>query len=206
MTTPVKRPTGRDEVVEALLDAAERLFARAGPGDVSLREIARAAGVNHGLVHRHFGTRDDLVDGLMQRMAATWTAELESTRDYLAAIESILGSDDEAPTTAGAWLRLLAWSLLTEPPTRSGAAQRRYATLDRLPPLLTDAEQDDATMTTAAALALAFGWRFFHPYLRAALHLDDVEFAVLQDAMRTQLHRLVDGATDTTTSRSRRAT
>ena len=79
----------------------------------------------------------------------------------------------DAPTTAGAWLRLLAWSLLTEAPDRSGAVQRRYATLDRLPPLLTDGEHDDATNTTAAALALVFGWRFFHPYIRAALHLDN---------------------------------
>jgi len=121
--------------------------------------------------------------------------ELESKRDYLAAIESILGSDDEAPTTAGAWLRLLAWSLLTEPPDRSGAVQRRYATLDRLPPLLTDGKRDDASVTTAAALALVFGWRFFHPYIRTALHLDAVDFTVLQDAMRSQLHRLVDAAT-----------
>ena len=194
MTTHVKRPSGRDEVVEALLDAAERLFAAAGPGDVSLRSIARAAGVNHGLVHRHFGTRDDLIDRLMERTAAKWTDELESTRDYLAAIESILGSDDEAPTTAGAWLRLLAWSLLTEAPNRSGAVQRRYATLDRLLPLLTNGEHDNATNTTAAALALVFGWRFFHPYIRAALHLDNVDFAALQEAMRSQLQRLVDAA------------
>jgi TetR/AcrR family transcriptional regulator, repressor for neighboring sulfatase len=202
-TTPGKRPTGRDEVVEALLDAAERLFGEAGPGDVSLREIARAAGVNHGLVHRHFGTRDDLVDRLMERMAARWTEELEATRDYAAAIETILGSDDEAPTTAGAWLRLLAWSLLTEPPARSGAVQRRYATLDRLPPLLTEGEQEDPAITTAAAIALVFGWRFFHPYIRAALHLDDADFGALQDAMRAHLHRLVDGATDATTTRTR---
>ena len=195
MTAAVKRPSGRDEVVEALLDAAERLFDKAGPGDVSLRSIARAARVNHGLVHRHFGTRDDLIDRLMERTAARWTQELETKRDYLAAIESILGSADGAPTTAGAWLRLLAWSLLTEPPDRSGAVQRRYATLDRLPPLLTDGERDDAATTTAAALALAFGWRFFHPYIRAALHLDGVASRELQDAMRSQLQRLVRGAT-----------
>jgi TetR/AcrR family transcriptional regulator, repressor for neighboring sulfatase len=203
MTTPVKRPSGRDEVVEALLDTAQRLFARTGPGEVSLREIARAAGVNHGLVHRHFGTRDDLVDRLMERMAATWTQELVATGDYLAAIDSILGSDDEAPTTAGAWLRLLAWSLLTESPERSGAVQRRYATLDRLPPLLAGTDPDDATIATAAALSLVFGWRFFHPYIRAALHLDDVDFTELQDAMRSQLHRLVDDATGAATAGAR---
>jgi AcrR family transcriptional regulator len=191
MTTPVKRPTGRDEVVEALLDAAERLFEQDGPADVSLRSIARAADVNHGLVHRHFGTRDDLVDRLLARMAGRWTAELEASGDYLGAVESILGTDDEASATAGAWIRLLAWSLLTEPPDRSGAAQRRYATLDRLPPLLPDGGAGDASLTTAAALALVFGWRFFHPYIRAALHLEDTAFTELQDAVRTHLHRIV---------------
>jgi AcrR family transcriptional regulator len=196
MTTPVKRPTGRDEVVEALLDAAERLFGTAGPGDVSLREIARAADVNHGLVHRHFGTRDDLIERLMERTAARWTRELETSGDSVGAIESILGSDEEASATAGAWIRLLAWSLLTEPGERSGAVQRRHATLDRLPPMLPHDAPGDATTTTAAALALVFGWRFFHPYICAALHLEEVDFGVLQGAMRTHLHRVLGDRTD----------
>jgi AcrR family transcriptional regulator len=75
-TSEVRRPSGRDEVVEALLDAASPLFAAHGPADVSLRAIAREANVNHGMVHRHFGTRDDLVDRLLERMATnhtTWT-------------------------------------------------------------------------------------------------------------------------------------
>src|SRR5215470_12157756 len=109
MTTLVKRPTGRDEVVEALLDAAARLLAVNPPEEVSLRGIAREAGVNHGLVHRHFGTRDDLIDRLLERTARMWTAELEATGDYEAAIELIFGSDDDAETGAGTWLRLLAW-------------------------------------------------------------------------------------------------
>jgi anaerobic selenocysteine-containing dehydrogenase len=62
--------------------------------------------------------------------------------------------------------------------------QRRYATLDRLPPMITGAARDDAVITTAAARALTFGWRFFHPYIRAALHLDSVDFAALQRGMR----------------------
>jgi TetR/AcrR family transcriptional regulator, repressor for neighboring sulfatase len=205
MTTPVKRPTGRDEVVEALLDAAELLFARDGPADVSLRSIARAAEVNHGLVHRHFGTRDDLVDQLLARMAARWTAELEASGDYSGAIDSILGTDDEASATAGAWIRLLAWSLVTEPPDRSGAVQRRHATLDRLPPLLPDGETGDASLTTAAALALVFGWRFFHPYIRAALHLEETDFTELQDAVRTHVHRIVAQPSDTPAGSARGA-
>ena len=193
MTTVVKRPTGRDEVVEALLDAAARLLATNPPDDVSLRGIAREAGVNHGLVHRHFGTQDDLIDRLLERSARNWTTELEASGDYERAIESILGSDDEAEATAGTWIRLLAWSLLTDPPATSVERHRRYATLDKLPPLLSG-DDDRATTTTAAALSLVFGWRFFHPYIRAALNVEGAEFAPLQDAMREELRHLVERA------------
>ena len=46
---------------DALLAAAVELFAERGPASVSIRDIARHAGVNHGLVHRHFGSKDDLL-------------------------------------------------------------------------------------------------------------------------------------------------
>jgi AcrR family transcriptional regulator len=190
MTTVVKRPTGRDEVVEALLDAAKRLFATSGPADVSLRAIAREADVNHGLVHRHFGTRDDLVDRLLERMAADWTARTQSTDDFTSALDSILAPPDEAEASAGSWIRLLAWSLLIDAPDRSGEAQRRYATLDLLPAMLDDRDPEDAAITTATALALVFGWRFFHPFIRAALHLEDTDFARLHRAMSDALEQL----------------
>jgi AcrR family transcriptional regulator len=53
---PVVRST-RD----ALLASAVELFAAHGPASVSIRDIAHHAGVNHGLVHRHFGSKDDLL-------------------------------------------------------------------------------------------------------------------------------------------------
>lgn len=53
---PVVRST-RD----ALLASAVGLFAEHGPASVSIRDIARHAGVNHGLLHRHFGSKDDLL-------------------------------------------------------------------------------------------------------------------------------------------------
>jgi TetR/AcrR family transcriptional regulator, repressor for neighboring sulfatase len=190
MTTDVKRPSGRDEVVEALLDAADRLFTISGPADVSLRAIAREADVNHGMVHRHFGTRDDLVDRLLERMAAKWTARTQAEGDFTSAIDSILGPADDAETSAGSWIRLLAWSLLTESGDRPGESQRRYATLDMLPGMLDGDSPEDAAEVTAAVLALVFGWRFFHPYIRAALHLEEADFATLHQSMVTMVHKI----------------
>jgi hypothetical protein len=72
-------------------------------------------------------------------------------------------------------------------------ANRRYGrSLDVLPGLLEDRDAHDAALTTAAALALIYGWRFFHPYIRTVLHLDDGPFSDVHDAIREKLHRLIE--------------
>ena len=195
MATSVKRPTGRDQILDAVLDAAERLFASSGPADVSLRAIAAEAGVNYGLVHRHFGTKDALFDQLMQRYAQRWLAELEEHGDYDAALDRLMGKDFENSPN----LRLLAWTLLSTNNAQHGDAYRRHAALDRLPEMLQEAgvPPDEAAIDTAAALAFAFGWRFFNPYIRAALHLDSSDSTSgpsLQAAMRAHLRRIASTA------------
>lgn len=189
MATDVKqRPTGRDEIVDAVLDAADRLFSQEGPGNVSLRAIARAADVNYGLVHRHFGTRDELLDRLLARYADRWGAMLErDDLDYEAALQELLGPPADSRET-GAYMRLLAWTLLSS--AEGPEAHRRHATLDRLPGLRGAPSSEEPVTTTAAALALAFGWRFFHPFIEAALHLDHGDPSV-HEAMRTRLRRLI---------------
>ncbi len=183
------RPTGRDEVTDAVLDAAERLFAAAGPNEVSLRAIAEEAGVTYGLVYRHFGTKDALLERLLARYAERWKDQLGDDPDYGRALNQLLG-----PTfDTGPYLRLLGWTLLTGVPDRSADSYRRNATLDELPALAPSFDPEnvlDARLSTAGALALAFGWRFFNPFIRAALHLDTEDAEAVQEAMREQLRRL----------------
>ncbi len=52
---------------EALLDAAEDLFARQGVPRASLRAITRAAGANLAAVHYHFGSKEALVRAVLSR-------------------------------------------------------------------------------------------------------------------------------------------
>lgn len=44
-----------------ILRAARQLFAERGIPTVSVRDVAKEAGVTHGLVHHYFGTKEDLV-------------------------------------------------------------------------------------------------------------------------------------------------
>jgi len=52
---------------EAILDAAERLFAERGIDAVSLRTINATAGYSVAALHYHFGTRDGLIRALLAR-------------------------------------------------------------------------------------------------------------------------------------------
>ena len=52
---------------DALLDAAEELFAERGFDGTSLRAVTRSAGANLAAVHYHFGSKEDLVHAVLRR-------------------------------------------------------------------------------------------------------------------------------------------
>src|SRR5438045_7206890 len=52
---------GSDHPTAAILNAAERLYADRGFGDVTLRDIVAAADVNLAAVNYHFGSKDELI-------------------------------------------------------------------------------------------------------------------------------------------------
>ena len=54
-------PAGLGETRSRILDAAFRRLAQEGYAALSVREIARDAGVNHALINYHFGSKDQLV-------------------------------------------------------------------------------------------------------------------------------------------------
>jgi AcrR family transcriptional regulator len=61
-----------DHTRTAILNAAERLYAERGFGDVTLRDIVAAADVNLAAVNYHFGSKDELIAELfVSRSIAT---------------------------------------------------------------------------------------------------------------------------------------
>jgi AcrR family transcriptional regulator len=63
-----------DHVREALMDAAIDLLAVHGPDGFSSREVAKAAGVNYGLIHYYFGTRNELLRQAIKHETEQWGA------------------------------------------------------------------------------------------------------------------------------------
>ena len=71
--------TGRTAAEEKLIGAAAELLAEVGPRAASVRGIATRAGVNHGLVHHYFGSKDALLRAAMVRLVenhATFAKEM----------------------------------------------------------------------------------------------------------------------------------
>jgi AcrR family transcriptional regulator len=73
---------------DKLLDVAEELFAQKGIQGTSLRVLTRAAGTNLAAVHYHFGSKDGLLDAVLERRAAAMNRERLAD---LARIEALAG-------------------------------------------------------------------------------------------------------------------
>jgi AcrR family transcriptional regulator len=78
---------GRPSTREKLLDCAEQLFADHGLKGVSLRAINAEAGLSPAALHYHFGTKEALVEALLDRQMPDL---MERRRRMLDALESRL--------------------------------------------------------------------------------------------------------------------
>ena len=112
LVTRISRSPSSSDARDRLLDAAERLLAAEGGGALTTRRIAAEAGVNHGLVHYHFGTVDDLVAELAERFAgrlvalqeALWTVDMSFADRFRAAAGPRRGRGQGVVRAAGAGL------------------------------------------------------------------------------------------------------
>lgn len=98
----------KDEVEQAIVEAALREFATRGYGSATIAGIARAAGVSTGNVYRYFDGKDAL---LRRVVPADFPAALSAlTRRRVKALDGI---DDVDALSADAPFRVVAENLLT---------------------------------------------------------------------------------------------
>ena len=72
---PKARAAGAADTRDLILDAAEHLFSKHGFYGVTIREVAREAGVDTALVHYYFGAKRALFDAVFLRRAEVWNNE-----------------------------------------------------------------------------------------------------------------------------------
>ncbi|MBU3065120.1 TetR/AcrR family transcriptional regulator [Nocardia sp. NEAU-G5] len=174
-------PVGREAVVAAVLDSAADLFVERGPAATSIRDIAERAGVNHGLVFRHFGSKEKLVARVLDHLAS----------ESLAAFgQSEVGDRSLLDARPRRHLTVLARSILDGYPVAT--MQQDFPVIARLierarPFHGTD---HDASLAVAHVAALELGWQLFGPFLRGAANLGDMSDAALQDDIDAEAARI----------------
>jgi AcrR family transcriptional regulator len=172
-------------VERALIDAAATLFGARGPDAVSVRDLAAEAGVNHGLVHRYFGSKEGLLGAVLDRLAADVAAQV--------------GSTDPERGDAGAvidrYWRVLARAILDG--KEVAALQRDFPTVSLLKQAVADEHgcgEREAARRAAQILALELGWRMFEPFLLRAAELQDADPAELARTLADGTRRLAVGS------------
>jgi TetR/AcrR family transcriptional regulator, repressor for neighboring sulfatase len=174
------KPLGKEEVVAAVLSAASELFAEKGPAATSIREVAARAGVNHGLLHRHFGSKRQLLAATLQHLADSGAKLRESgaPAEQLAAAQELHA-------------RVMVRSTLDGFPIEE--LQKRFPAMERFLEQVRSGHTDErrARLVAAHAMALQFGWGLMAPTLRAAFGLDDLSDAEIRAAVAEQVAKIV---------------
>jgi TetR/AcrR family transcriptional regulator, repressor for neighboring sulfatase len=171
---------GKDEVVAAVLEAASELFAERGPAATSIREVAARAGVNHGLLHRHFGSKRQLLAATLQHLA-----------DSGAALRDSGASQQQLETVHELQARVMVRSVLDGFPVEE--LQQRFPGMERFLDEVRSGHSDErqARLLAAHAMALQFGWGLMAPTLRVAFGLNDLSDADLRAAVADQIAKIV---------------
>ena len=151
------RPQGKDDVTRALKKAALALLAERGTS-FSVRDVAGRANVNHGLVHRHFGSKQELITAALTERNVVLQGQLD---DDLSPLDLVNPGE---PTTAVLLARLIlddATDLISGPIAAQALVRRVSANLEETDVL-------SANERTAIASAIVLGWAVFGQYALGA--------------------------------------
>jgi AcrR family transcriptional regulator len=165
MPDAADKPAGRDAVMDALVDAAGQLILERGV-TMSVRDIARRAGVNHGLVHTYFGSKEALLAAAFGHLVDRAAVDVD---------EDGFPPPDLAFRRGGEIAKALARTMLdvTGDPYPSHPILPSWrSALARNRPDATGTELDEAVIV---ATTLGLGWALFAEHLCSILDVDQDE-------------------------------
>jgi AcrR family transcriptional regulator len=161
-----RRPRGKNAVMDAVLNAATALFSQYGSGSVSVRDIARTAGINHALLHRHFGSKRAVLEAVLERSVRQLAGIASEIVDARSGARQLFLSS----TTQSFYRRILARSMLDG--TDIEKFLPGFPIIERLINVLerqqSYSRSDEIRFRVACVSALVTGWSLFEPlFLRA---------------------------------------
>ncbi len=183
------KPVGKDLVVAAVIEKAADLFSSHGYDGVSVRDIARSAGVNHGLIHRHFGSKENLRRQVLQSMADAMLADVKGAPSF----SDLSARAFQSLEKHNRFWRILARTILDGHGTKD--IHERYPMARYMIEQVKEAMAQgnfsktlDPRLIVASMFAFSCGFTLFEPFILAAVGLENMpseeaRAAVLDAAM-----------------------
>ena len=187
-----KAPHGRDAVKKAILDATQKLLLKKSPNQITVREIAEAANIKHPLIHRHFGTKEELIFAAHARGVAKVERKIAGIEELAGNIGAFFeaGKKNKFRQTA------LSRAMLDGVPPRTFLND--FPIMKRLLELIKkrcDAAGSDTKFTpemiAAVLAATALGWFFYEPFLIAASEQEDKKLTEIHKEVVEILEEIV---------------
>ena len=160
--TDTLRPLGREAVIDALVDATIDLLIQRGT-DISVRQIAAEAGVNHGLVHTYFGSKQSLLAAAVDEVYRRAGADVDADGFPPA---------DLATRRGGELAKVIARIRLDDVPGVLGSHPVADSWIQALSDNRPDLGEREIESMVATASALALGWAVFADHICEASGLD----------------------------------
>tara|TARA_B100000795_G_C22806397_1_gene445162 strand:- start:8385 stop:8975 length:591 start_codon:yes stop_codon:yes gene_type:complete len=167
---------GRKNVEKKLIDSAAELLGTIGPNQLSIRDIALHAGVNHAQIHHYFGGKQGLLEATYKQLAFEHMQQLE--RRNISAMN--LGNEPLSGLTENYFNALIRAVLdgqmdLLRVQVDSGLSMSKK-TLNELAKLR-GASKPSAEEKAAIALVMVmeFGFAAIKPYITEVLKISDKE-------------------------------
>jgi TetR/AcrR family transcriptional regulator, repressor for neighboring sulfatase len=184
-------PYGREAIKEAILDAAEEILAKHNPDEVSVRQIAKAAKINHSLVHRHFGTKENVIVAVHERIIERMALSISGAEQLEGNMALIFKTSKDNHSRR----ILLTRAMLNG--INPHLIQNHFPVMHRLLNLVKKQKADlenpskyDAEVLTAFFTAAVMGWFLYEPFLLASTGLEEKN----QEEIHNQIVELLEEA------------
>ena len=187
-------PRGREAIIEAILQATEKLLAKHSPTEISLRQIAKSANINHSLIHRYFGTKENVILAVHERIIDKLGAQFSAIDSLDGNVERLFEINEKNPSRR----ILLARAMLDGadphlirhhfPIMHQFIELLKKKKLEAAEPTAYDAE------TVAAFLAGAvMGWFLYEPFLLASTGLEQRDKNKVHSQIIEILEKIAEG-------------
>jgi TetR/AcrR family transcriptional regulator, repressor for neighboring sulfatase len=186
-------PHGRKAIKEAVLNATEKLLSEYSPNEITVRQIAKEAGVNHSLIHRHFGTKEKVIIAVHEQMIGKMSSATADIENIVGNVKLFFKASEQNSSR-----RILLTKAMLDG-VSPHLIQNHFPVMHQLLNLAkkrsaekeTPSKYDDEVLV-AFLTASVMGWFLYQPFLIASLGLENKNKDDIHNQLIEMLEEIIE--------------